>query len=308
MMLPCLCSVFALFCHQSFAFQPLLDSRSRKTCKSSEFGPELDSKQRICLFYKSERDSASDDTSLTHCSTPSSLTLPIDDVLSTPELWSQDWHDSFVRNGLVDFVPPLSSHLNCLLVGGSEHHAAESNSAPSTVLKASQQIQQEENEKIKDKNHVMADEITPFVVEGSLEQALEANNVDEQQAMLIRLFGKLDVHTAHHEDSTDLDCILDRGLMDELVTTNKDRDVGLLLLEATRHLREHGVYIVVTSTQLTDEMKDFLVNVGTLLGMQWRFDLDGISNDYVTVSVARKYFTGELPTAGKLATVKRAMP
>jgi hypothetical protein len=45
-----------------------------------------------------------------------------------------------------------------------------------------------------------------------------------------------------------------------------------------------------------------------MLGMQWQFELDGISDQDMKVSVARRYFTGELPSVGKLATVKRPMP
>jgi hypothetical protein len=113
--------------------------------------------------------------------------------------------------------------------------------------------------------------------------------------------------TSH--DHTEFDCIFDRGILDELVSSTctgiHHQDVGLLLLQATRHIREYGVYIVITRNQLPEETKEYLRAVGAMLGMQWRFDLDGISNEtHGTVSVARKYFTGELPTVGKLTTVQ----
>jgi len=208
-------------------------------------------------------------------------------VLSSPELWSQEWHDSFVRNELVDFVPPLSSHLNCLLVG--ENGMPYLKSLPSTGI-------DDDERHDRDKSHCHAE--TPLVATSSYP--------DDEATTLTRLLDGILAQNRH--DDTDYDCILDRGLMDELLASHADRDVGLLLLEATRHIREHGVYIVVTQQEFDEEMKEYLVNVGALLGMQWKFDLDGISDEDVSVSVARKYFTGELPTVGKLATVKRPMP
>jgi hypothetical protein len=78
--------------------------------------------------------------------------------------------------------------------------------------------------------------------------------------------------------------------------------VGQLFLEATRRIKEHGVYVVVTKNgMLSADVQDYLVSAGELLGMEWKFDLDGISDDETSVSVARKYFSDELPTVGRLA-------
>ena len=42
----------------------------------------------------------------------------MDTFIDTNSLWNLAWHDSFVRNGLSDFVPPLTDSLNVLVVGG----------------------------------------------------------------------------------------------------------------------------------------------------------------------------------------------
>lgn len=41
----------------------------------------------------------------------------MDTYVNTASLWNLAWHDSFVRNGLADFVPPLTDSLNVLVVG-----------------------------------------------------------------------------------------------------------------------------------------------------------------------------------------------
>lgn len=99
--------------------------------------------------------------------------------------------------------------------------------------------------------------------------------------------------------------------MNHLLQQDKEKlssplDTSILLLEASRRLREHGVYVVTTQSGVMPlHMKVYLENSGKLLGMEWKFDLDGISDDGMSVSVARKYFTGELPSVGRLARVSR---
>ena len=56
-----------------------------------------------------------------------------------------------------------------------------------------------------------------------------------------------------------------------------------------------------TNGPLSEQSKDYLLRMGDLLGLQWQFELDGISDDNICVNVARKYFKEELPTIGKLA-------
>ena len=276
-----LCFLAVLLSSRADGFQSILTGR-RKSASS--------------LFYKSDETAEKESAALTHGHTPL-LTHYCDNFLGESsfqfqeELWSQEWHDSFVRNGLVDFVPPLSSSLNCLLVGiGHSMDALRSGKSRTTagILKGQYESSSDKHQGNMVKNSELDD---------------PESMLARHESILARLFGE----TLLDEESN-IDCILDRGLMNELLTMEgSDKDVGLLLLEATRHIREHGVYIVVTK-ELSDATKEYLNNVGSLLGMQWKFDLDGISEEDATVSVARKYFAGELPTAGKLAQVKRPTP
>jgi hypothetical protein len=101
--------------------------------------------------------------------------------------------------------------------------------------------------------------------------------------------------------------------MDELLMTAHNEgsvvNVGLLLLEAARRVKEHGVYVMVTKVgTLSSDMKENLVDIGILLGVEWKFDLDGISDNKTSVSVARKYFTDELPSVGRLVKVEPPRP
>ena len=73
------------------------------------------------------------------------------------------------------------------------------------------------------------------------------------------------------------------------------KDMVRLLYEATKRIRECGVYVTNTAP-MSNETKEFLSQLGEYLGLQWEFDLDGISNENVSVSVARKF--GSCPTIG----------
>ena len=235
------------------------------------------------LCYHQAKDSSTDDTE-------SSLAVRPDNVLAMPtqELWSQEWHDSFVRNGLVDFVPPLTEHLDCLLLG--QGLRTSSRQLPGDAYVNELQLE--------------SDVATHQV--GSMERAVKqaTSGVHPSTSSLMELLLHNDQLLKPTMDPPQYDCILDRGLMNELLHSSpgKEADVGLLLLEATRRIREHGVYVLITRPgALSSTMKEFLVDMGIVLGLQWRFDLDGISDDEINVTVARRYFTGELPPVGRLA-------
>ena len=223
-------------------------------------------------------------------SSDEALTVRPDNFLALPadthELWSQEWHDSFLRNGLVDFVPPLTEHLNCLLLG----HGLST--ASSRQLPGDAYVLQLEGA-----THGTAGSMERAVVDAMSSSYPSSSNLMERLWQDDQL-----LPTA--QDTPQYDCILDRGLMDELLhSPGKESDIGLLLLEATRRIREHGVYVLITRPgALSSPLREYLVDMGFVLGLQWRFDLDGISDDEINVSVARKYFTGELPPVGKLAT------
>ena len=78
---------------------------------------------------------------------------------------------------------------------------------------------------------------------------------------------------------------------------------SVILQEATRVLKEHGIYVIVTQEPIPLHVQEYLLQVGDVIGLQWQFGLDGLSGDEQSISVARKYFTGELPSFGKLAKI-----
>jgi hypothetical protein len=242
------------------------------------------------------------------------------------ELWSQEWHDSFVRNDLADFVPPLTSFLNCLLIGGDDDDddgldggggsSSSSSHMPHSRLEGTAQAHA---------NELLKNDTSSIRYAGQATKAaavvVPKENSDRAEEISSLLFGESsrptsDLLIPHLSEPvsppSDFDCILDRGLMDELVAIARSSSsgssfvsmdaVGQLFLEATRRIKEHGVYVVVTKNgMLSADVQDYLVSAGELLGMEWKFDLDGISDDETSVSVARKYFSDELPTVGRLA-------
>eukprot|EP00978_Attheya_sp_CCMP212_P026087 scaffold85134_cov51-Attheya_sp.AAC.1 len=75
-------------------------------------------------------------------------------------------------------------------------------------------------------------------------------------------------------------------------------ELNLLMEEASRAICDMGIYVMLTNELLSPEVKEYLTEIGNSLGMLWVFDLDGISSSEkgMSVSVARKYFHGELPS------------
>ena len=94
------------------------------------------------------------------------------------------------------------------------------------------------------------------------------------------------------------DCIVDQGLLSAVL--NNEETVQELLLEAAVALREHGIYVLVTQN-LTDETKSLLESMSLDAGLEWEFELDGISDETSQVSVARRFCTGAMPKVGRLS-------
>lgn len=115
------------------------------------------------------------------------------------------------------------------------------------------------------------------------------------------------------------DCIMDKGLIADMLRPSEQdeddneveygddnvqrgrEDVARLLHEATRRIRDNGIYVANTPP-MSSETKEYLRMLGKVLGLQWEFDLDGISDGRLSVSVARKY--GRCPeTLGELGII-----
>jgi hypothetical protein len=101
------------------------------------------------------------------------------------------------------------------------------------------------------------------------------------------------------------DCILDGGVMNSVLSSLPDTvtwhsrtgpaallELHSLMQEATAAIREFGIYVAITDGPVPDHAKEYLVAMGEVTGMEWNFELDGLSNEDVCVSVARRFFTG----------------
>lgn len=239
----------------------------------------------------------------------------MDTYVNTKSLWNLAWHDSFVRNGLADFVPPLTDSLSVLVVGnrfqGPTTAVGEiEDTKDDTTSSTSGAINEEEEDLVAVKAAVNDDD-----VEEDAESRSTQQSQDSSCSFLAAVFDDNnrfgeDESSSSSSSSTELeftsyDCIMDKGVMADLCASadnddsNNDyknkKDMARLLYEATKRIRESGVYVANTPP-MSIETKEYLTKLGEYLGLQWEFDLDGISNDDLSVSVARKF--GSCPTIG----------
>lgn len=243
----------------------------------------------------------------------------MDTYVNTESLWNLAWHDSFVRNGLADFVPPLTDSLRVLVVGNKFQ-------GPTAVVVGeiddtkdydyTSTTSADINQEGSDSTSVTAavtDDDDADDIEVDFNSAQQSQ--DSSCSFLAAVFGDNNIvgeedEVSSRSSSTELefisyDCIMDKGIMADLCASADDddsnngyknkKDLARLLYEATKRIRECGVYVANTQP-MSLETKDYLSNLGEYLGLQWDFDLDGISDDNLSVSVARKF--GSCPTIG----------
>jgi hypothetical protein len=263
----------------------------------------------------------------------------LDTYVNTASLWNMAWHDSFVRNGLADFVPPLTDSLNVLVVG-SRYQGPEEVKVEECVGEIDGGVKKEEGEQplsppttgkaaADDDHNSSPKDNYSTEEESSITSSMQQQSQDSSCSFLAAVFDdnrndKEDNDESNTElEFTSYDCIMDRGLMADLCASvdnsndnyylqgdNNDhdssnnttvdeykskKDMARLLYEATKRIRECGVYVTNTAP-MSNETKEFLSQLGDYLGLQWEFDLDGISDENVSVSVARKF--GSCPTIG----------
>lgn len=85
-----------------------------------------------------------------------------------------------------------------------------------------------------------------------------------------------------------IDAIVDKGLIDALMCGEGwNGDVERLLISAARQLKRGGSYICV-SYKLSAATKEFLLDVGKNVGLEWDFDLEDENNTRVSLSKAVK--------------------
>mmetsp|Transcript_30172 Transcript_30172/g.60610 ORF Transcript_30172/g.60610 Transcript_30172/m.60610 type:complete len:328 (+) Transcript_30172:66-1049(+) len=230
----------------------------------------------------------------------------MDTYVNTESLWNLAWHDSFVRNGLADFVPPLTDGLSVLVVGNRFQGPTAVGELEDTKGDQSS-TSAEINEEDLDSTFVKADASDG---DASDESNSARQSQDSSCSFLAAVFNDDSTFDEDESSSTDLeftsyDCIMDKGVMADLCASADDdsssnnyknkKDIARLLYEATKRIRESGVYVANTSP-MSLETKEYLSKLGEYLGLQWEFDLDGISDDNLSVSVARKF--GSCPTIG----------
>lgn len=83
-----------------------------------------------------------------------------------------------------------------------------------------------------------------------------------------------------------IDAIVDKGLIDALMCGEGwNGDVERLLTSAARQLKRGGTYVCV-SYKLSAATKEFLLDVGRNVGLEWEFDLEDENNTRVSLSKA----------------------
>lgn len=217
-------------------------------------------------------------------------------LLETEDNW-KEWHYSFSRNGLTDFLPQFSDHITCCLIGGgdgNDNGVVEGHSLPGTSKLGSQLPWQVDSD---------AGCTITRGVDADQSATTDTNLQHKSNAM----HGKLSTATTSiiESDEKGFDCILDGGVMNAVMDALPENvtwhsragpkallELHSLMSEANAAIREFGIYVAITDGPVPNHAKEYLVAMGEVMGMQWKFELDGLSSEDYCVSVARKYYNG----------------
>lgn len=226
-----------------------------------------------------------------------------------------EWQDSFHRNGLSDFCPPMSASLNCLMVGNKGDDESSSTQLP----------WEEEAEAEITSLRVLVEQ--KGTNEQNQQQDVDTVEIDTSSsssaaagAPIVRTSLVAPPHSSsssaaaipQNTKAAVYDCIVDHGLLEAVIglgiddsssSSSNQQAVRDLVFEAATAIREHGIYVLVTQTGLSPATKQLLENASLEAGLEWAFELDGISDDHQQqfVSVARRFNTGVMPKVGKLS-------
>lgn len=253
-----------------------------------------------------------------------------------------EWQDSFQRNDLADFTPPMSNGMNCLMVGDDFDVVDDMNGNRRVKLPweeepeaqvTSLRVLEESLDDTNDDDSTMddatetKDDDDDVVI--TINSDTDDNGDNGQQSVpgamvpqgftpgtngqMIRTQLVTPSSTAAPESSKGIrsldsnrqaaiyDCIVDQGLMDRILALdNSEQTVCDLLEEAAVAIKDLGIYVLVTR-ELSTESREMLEDYGLKAGLEWQFELDGISDETQVVSVARRFCTGEMPKVGKLS-------
>ena len=223
----------------------------------------------------------------------------------------KEWQDSFERNGLADFVPPISEGMECLMVGdGLFGRSSNSKEQNSNKLEGDTQFIEQPIMKLPWEAEAEAAITSLRILEASPPEEDDGDDrmvrtvVDDNPLVAVAAESQSSSGNSlvkMEKDVTMYDCIVDKGLMDAVLVLDNNRDtVRELVHEASNTIRELGIFVVVTR-HMSEDTKEFLIECSKEVGLDWKFDLDGITNEQTTVSVARRYMEGEMPEVGKLS-------
>eukprot|EP00980_Cylindrotheca_fusiformis_P000252 scaffold54_cov110-Cylindrotheca_fusiformis.AAC.10 len=258
----------------------------------------------------------------------------------------KEWQDSFQRNGFADFTPPMSLGLNCLMIGGEddddddddtklpwEDDAEASVTTMRMTAAESQSIQfQDSGSSSSSSTNAMVqvgmgnandddDGRRSSITKSKTGSSMPFSNNNKKKNMGLSVNPKM---------AAAYDCIVDRGLLNGIIElndhgdNNNDAVVQELLWDAATALREHGIYVFVSNKSLLPETKSLLEECGEMAGLEWEFELDGISSSSSSssvvnahhaeqqqssttevVSVARRFCNGAMPNVGRLSRFQR---
>ncbi|EJK54393.1 hypothetical protein THAOC_25984 [Thalassiosira oceanica] len=202
----------------------------------------------------------------------------MDTYVDTASLWDQAWHDSFVRNGLSDFVPPLTDNLDVLVVGSSFQASQEGGLAAAAVDGGRTGL---------DSGDDGGDSAASPTVESPTEKGAESSaaGIDERRGEPRRRVVRL--HNGPWPPRRSLRLQQRRGKRGGgrgPPPVPGDEEAARL-----RDIRREHPASLAEGEGVPDE------GGGEGWASTWVFDLDGISDDKASVSVARKYFKDELP-------------
>ena len=241
----------------------------------------------ISSFSLSYANSSKDDSDVVHVSSSSTLHQPIPSPFLSLEQTEADWKEwqySFGRNGLTDFLPQFSGHLNCLAIDlESQQYDLAQNLISDDTIESITQLPWQYGD---DENELQA--TTSITTNISASKSGSDKEKDTQLGV-----------------RDDYDCILDSGVMNEIISSIPSTvtwhsrngppallDLVKLMAEATQSIREFGIYVAITNEPIPIHAKGYLDSVGEIMGLEWTYDLDGLTKEGYSVSVARKYFTG----------------
>lgn len=241
-----------------------------------------------------------------------------------------EWQDSFQRNDLADFTPPMSSGLNCLMVGGEGfggdniklpwEEEAEANVTPLRITTEEYRSNDDSEPLVKstrkmdkhDSDESSRTQPSHPVIIGTAPLAVAKNENDDARSQTAASSSSIRVKDPTKAAAV-YDCIVDQGLMDAVIALrsvpsgsseedneNNKSAIQELLYEAATAIREHGIYVLVTKS-LSQETRTILEECSQVAGFEWHFELDGISGEDQVVSVGRRFCNGEMPKVGRLS-------